>query len=287
MSATLKHKIISGVFWQGLEKFGTQGISFLISVILAWLLAPKDFGVLSIMMIFSALCGCFVESGFGTVWIQKKDANKIDCSSVFFLNILVAVVAYFTVFLAAPWIGVFFKNDSLPLLLRVFALVVIIRSFSLVQVILLSKWMLFKLCFKINWTTLWVSGAIGVTLAYRNFGSWALVVQQLTNTIVSGILLCFFVKWRLVMKFQIGRIKDLFQFGGKILCSNFLDSLYNDAYPIVIGKLFHLNVLAFFNRGQSIPNLAMNLINSTMGAVSLPALAELGNKNRSVVALKN
>jgi len=275
MTTTLKHKIISGVFWQGLERFGSQGLSFGISIVLARLLAPEEFGVLAIMLVFVSISAVFVDSGFSVALIQKRDLDDIDCSSVFYLNIGISILLYGLLFFCAGPIGEFYNDESIRFLLRILGIILVIRSFSLVQSALLNKRMLFQLSFKISWTALIISGAVGIVMAYCGCGVWALIVQQLLNAVVTGIMLWLLVKWRPQAIFNFERMKSLFRFGGKMFCSGLLDTIYNNIYSILIGRLFSLTTLSFYNRGSSIPALVMGSINSTIGSVALPAFSQL------------
>lgn len=275
MAETLKHKILSGILWQGLERVGSQGISFLISIVLARLLTPSEFGVLAIMMVFVAICGVFIDSGFSTALIQKKDVDDVDCSSVFFINIVMAAVFYAFLFAGAPLIADFYDSPAITAYLRILALVLIIRSFSLVQGTLLTKKMLFYLNFRITWCALLISGGIGTTMAYLGFGVWALITQQLICAAVTCLMQWYLVKWRPKMLFDFLRVREMFRFGWKLFCSSLLDTVYNDIYAILIGKLFNLTTLSFYNRGRSIPALGMGIVNSTIGSVIFPAFAGL------------
>ncbi len=275
MADTLKDKILSGVFWQGLERIGSQGISFVISIILARLLAPAEFGVIAIMMVFISLCGCFVDSGFGTALIQKEDMKEADCCSVFYINIAVALVMYGLLFLAAPWIANFYHSPQLSLYLRILALGVVIRSFANVQLALLNKRMLFHLSFRINWVALLISGTLGIVFAYRGFGVWALIVQHLSNAVVTVIALWFWVKWRPQRLFDWQRAKGLFQFGWKLFVSGLMDAFYNDIFSLTIGKIANLTMLSYYNRGRLVPCTGMGVINSTLGSVLFSAFSEI------------
>lgn len=275
MSANLKHNFFSGILWQGLERVGSQGISFLISIILARLLRPEDFGVIAIMLVFISLCGVFVDSGFSSALIQKKEVTEDDCCSVFFLNIVLAILLYAVLFAAAPLIANFYENSEIIFNLRILSLVLIIRSFSLVQNALLIKRMLFWLNFRISWSGLLLSGTLGCTMAYAGCGIWALIAQQLSNAAVVAIMQWRLVQWRPRLHFEWSRIRSLFQFGWKLLASGFLDTLYNDVYSIIIGKLFSLTTLSYYNRGRSIPQMGMGVVNSTIGTVLYPAFSKI------------
>lgn len=271
----LRNKIEKGVFWQGLERVGSFGIGFVISIILARRLSPEEFGVIAIMMVFITLSQVFIDSGFGTALIQKKDMEEADCCSVFYINIVMGLVLYGILYVASPYIEKFYETERLSLYLHVFSLVIIIRSFSLVQNALLRKRMLFHLSFRISWVALIISGIVGISMAYADCGVWSLIAQQLTNAFVTVIMQWYWVKWRPQWLFDWQRTKGLFNFGWKMFCSSFLDTLYNDIYSLVIGKIADLEKLSFYDRGKRFPKLGMDIINSTIGGVLLPAFAEL------------
>ena len=273
----LKKKIEKGVFWQGLERIGSYGIGFVVSILLARRLSPEEFGVIAIMMVFITLSQVFIDSGFSTALIQKKEIEQADCCSVFYINIVMGFVLYGILYVASPYIAEFYETENLSLYLHVFSLVIIIRSFSLVQNALLRKRMLFHLSFRISWIALIISGIVGISMAYSDYGVWALIAQQLTNALVTVIMQWFWVKWRPQWVFDWKRTKELFSFGWKLLCSSFLDTLYGDIYSLVIGKIADLEKLSFYDRGKQYPKYGMSIINSTIGNVMLPAFSELQN----------
>lgn len=275
MADSLKHKILSGVFWQGLCNIGSKGLNFVFSIILARLLAPEDFGSVAILMIFIAIAEVFVDSGFSTALIQKKDADDIDCSSVFYFNILVAVVLYLVFFAAAPWIAEFYRDPKLTSCFRWLAMGTVVRSFSLVQQSLLCKRMLFHLNFRIVFGALLISGTLGIVLAYCGFGVWSLIVQQLVNAAVTAILLWVLVKWRPCLCFVWDRVRTLFHFGSRLLATSLLDTLCNNLFGMIVGRLFDLSTLAYYNRGRHIPETGMGIINSTIGSVIFPAFSKV------------
>jgi len=272
---TLRDKLLSAVFWQGLERVGSYGIGFIVSVILARRLSPEEFGVIAIMMVFISLSNVFIDSGFSTSLIQKKDMEEADCCSVFYINIVMSLILYGILYLASPYIAEFYETEDLALYLHVFSLILIIRSFSLVQNALLRKRMLFNLSFRINWVALIISGIVGIVMAYSGCGVWSLIAQQLTNALVTVFLQWFWIKWRPQWLFDVKRTKELFNFGWKMFCSSFLDSLYNEIYSVVIGKIADLTMLSYYDRGKQYPQFGMNVINSTIGGVLLPAFSEL------------
>ncbi len=277
MSDNLKHKILSGFIWQAFDRVGTQGLQLVITVILARLLMPEDFGVLAVTSVFVVLCQVFVDSGFSTALIQKKDADELDCNSVFYINLVMAAIIYGILFFCAPLVAKFYNTSAITLYLRVLALILPLRSFALVQTALLNKRMLFYLNCRISWAAVAVSGTVGIIMAYKGFGVWALIVQQLISAMATSLLQCFWVRWKPALMFNWVRIKSLFRFGWKIFCSALLDSAYNELYTILIGKLFNLKTLSFYQQGRAVPAQGMSLVNSTVISVMLPAFSTLQN----------
>ena len=280
-----KNRVGKGIFWQGLERVGVFGIGFVVSVILARRLPQEEFGIIAIMMVFISLSNVFIDSGFGTALIQKKDMEEADCCSVFYINIVMAAVMYGVLYLAAPLIADLYETKELTLCLHVFALVLLIRSFSLVQVALLRKRMLFHLSFRISWIAMIVSGAVGIAMAYSGCGVWSLITQQLVNAFVTVVMQWYWIKWRPQWLFDWNRTKELFRFGWKMFCSGFLDTLYNDIYSLVIGKIADLEMLSYYDRGKQYPKLGMDIINSTIGGVLLPAFSEIQDDRKKMKEL--
>ena len=281
----LKSKITKGVFWQGLERVGSYGINFVVSIVLARRLAPEEFGTVAIMLVFITLSQVFIDSGFSTALIQKKDMEEADCCSVFYINIVMSFVLYGIIYVASPYIAEFYETEDLTRYLHVFSLVIIIRSFSLVQNALLRKRMLFHLSFRISWVALILSGIVGISMAYSDCGVWSLIAQQLTNAFVTVIMQWYWVKWRPQWLFDWKKTKELFSFGWKMFCSSFLDTLYNDIYSIVIGKISNLEMLSYYDRGKQYPKYGMDIINATIGTVMLPAFSELQDDRPKMKAL--
>ena len=269
------NKIARSIFWQGLERVGSYGIGFIVSVILARKLSDVEFGVVAIMTVFITLSNVFIDTGFSTALIQKKDMQDDDCCSVFYINIVMSVILYAVLYVASPLIETFYEADGLAKYLHVFSLILIIRSFSIVQAALLRKRMLFHLSFRISWVALLVSGAVGIAMAYSGCGVWSLVVQQIVYSFVTAVMQWLLIRWRPRRVFNWERTKELFRFGWKIFFSTFLDTLYHDIYSIIIGKIADLKVLSYYDRGKQFPKFGMDVINSTIGNVMLPAFSEI------------
>ena len=285
MSDNLKHKIVSGIFWQALERVSVLGLQFVIGVILARLLSPEDFGVLAIMMVAITLCQVFVDSGFSTALIQKKDIDNVDCNSVFYINIITALGIYAVLFMTAPLIAGFYNAPAISPYLRVLALVLVIRALALVQNAILNKKMLFNLNCRISWIALLLSGCTGIIMAYRGFGVWSLITQQLLYAFIVAVLQWLWVKWRPQLLFNWQRVINLFRFGWKLFCSASLNTIYNELNSIVIGKLFSLKTLSFYQQGRFIPMQAMSVVNLTINNVMLPAFSTLQDNREEMKLL--
>ena len=278
---SIRGSIISGLVWKFAERIGAQGIGFIVSIVLARLLCPEDYGLISLITIFLAVSGVFIQSGFGTALIQKKDADNIDFSTVFYFNILMSLIFYFLLYIISPYIAKFYNEPNLTRIVRVMSISLIISAVNNVQHAYVSKTMQFKRFFYSTLVGTILSGFLGVAMAYMGFGVWAIVAQQLFNTLVDTIVLWFTVRWRPQLVFSIERLKGLFSFGWKLLISGLIDTLYNNIYGLLIGKIYNPSLLGLYNRGNQFPNLIVSNINGPIQSVLLPALSEeQDNKER-------
>lgn len=268
-----KQYIFTNFIWKFAERCGSQAISFIVSIILARLLMPSDYGTVALVMVFLTILQVFADSGFGVALIQKKNADDIDFSSVFYVNIAVGTLLYFIMWLAAPTIASFYGMPDLVALVRVMSLVLLINSLRNVQQAYVSKHMIFKRFFYATLGGSIVSAAVGISMAYLGFGVWALVAQQLANSAIGTAILWFTVNWRPKLVCSLDRLKGLFSFGWKMLSSALLDTGYQQLWQLIIGKLYSPSDLAFFNQGQKFPNLIVTNINASIDSILLPTMA--------------
>lgn len=278
--------VISSLFWKLLERMGSQGIQFIVQIILARLLLPKDFGLIAIVIVFTTFAQVFIQRGFSTALIQKKDADDLDFSSIFIVNLLMSVIIYTILFITAPFIAKFYDNYELVALIRVLSIILIFGSINSIQNAYIARNMLFKLLFKSSVVSIIMSGIIGVLLAYLNFGVWALVTQQIVNQVVITIVLWFTVEWRPSLNFSLVRTKKLFSFGWKLLVSSLLNTLYLDIRTLIIGRVYSPSLLGIYNRGEQFPRLIVTNIDGSIQSVMLPTLSKYQNdipKMRSIV----
>lgn len=272
---------MSNVFWRFAERCGAQIIQFIVQIVLARILAPEAYGTVAIVVVIANIFQVFVDSGLGNALIQKKDADDLDFSSVFYFNLIWCFILYGIVFLIAPFIAAFYNNQSLSAIIRVLCLTIIISGVKNVQQAYVSKNLQFK---KFFWSTLTgtiLSAIVGIWMAYHGFGVWSLVAQRLVNLAVDTFALWIIVKWRPKRMFSFFRLKGLIGYGWKLLASALLDTIYNNLWQMVIGKVYTESDLAYYNQGNQFPNVIVTNINSSIDSVLLPVMSkEQDNKIR-------
>ena len=269
------------MIWKLLERFSSQLVSFVISIILARILMPSDYGIIAIILVFINIANVIIDGGFNTALIQKKDADETDFSTIFWFCLMMAAVMYLILFFCAPLISSFYKNDILTPVLRVLGLNIFLFSFNSIQRAYISRKMLFRKLFYVNGIAIILSGIIGIMMAYGGYGVWALVGQTLASSACCCILMLFFVRWYPTFVFSRERFVGLFDYGWKIFLTNFIIAIYGDIRSLVIGKLYKPASLAFFDRGKSLPSLIMTNVTVSIDTVLLPTLSEeQDNKQR-------
>lgn len=256
------------------ESFGMQGVSFVVSLLLARLLEPSDYGVLTMLTVFVSVSQVFVQSGLNTALIQKKDVDEADLSSVFLVSLGIAAALYALLFALAPAIAAYFAMPQLEGALRVLALVLLPGALVSVQSAVVARQMAFRRQMICSLSATVLSGAVGVGMALSGMGYWALVGQQLANQTGLCLFLLLTVRWRPRAVFSLARVKALVRFGWKLLVSSLLDTGYQNLRTAVIGKRFPDDTLGFYNRGKQFPELVMNAVNGSIQSVMLPVLSE-------------
>lgn len=284
-TSVLKNKVMKGLFWKLSERVGVQGVQFLIQVILARLLLPEDFGNVAIINVFILIANVLIQYGFSTALIQKENADHLDYSSTFYINLVISTGMYTILYIAAPYLADFYNDALLCSLLRVQALILFLGAFSSIQNAVLSKNMDFKKSFIINFGGCITQGIIGIGLAVSGVGIWSLVLAQLANSMVMVILGFIVVKWHPTFHFSVIRIKTLFAFGKNILVASLLETICNNVYALTIGKVYSKQSLGYYNRGQSIPSMLTNTIDGSIQGVLFPALSTCQNDVKKMKAL--
>lgn len=268
-----KNQVVSNFLWRYIGKIGSQVISFLVTILLARLLAPEVFGAVAIVGIFTGFLQVFVDSGLGSALIQKEKVEPEDFSSVFYFNVFICLALYGILYLAAPYVADFYEDPLLSPLMRVASLGLIITGLRSTQETYVTRYLLFKVHFIATTIAVIVSALVGVFMAYAGYGAWAIVTQQLVNTGLSTVLLWFLVDWRPQWFFSMTRLKSLLSFGWKVLGSSLVDTIYSELRSLFIGKVYSAKDLAFYDRGKQFPYMVVSGANSALKSVMFPVLS--------------
>lgn len=281
-NTSFKYKMASGLVWRFGERITAQLVSTIVSIVLARLLSPDNYGIISLTLVFINLANVFVTSSFGNALVQKKNVDNLDFSSVFYFNIVFSLGLYAALFLAAPGLAGFYENPLLTPVIRVLAVRIPVAAINSIQQAYVSRNMLFKRFF---WSTLFgtvISGVVGIIMAYHGFGVWALVAQYLTNTCTDTIVLWFTVKWRPDFAFSWKRARGLISYGWKLLVSALLETGYNELRALIIGKLYSTSDLAYYKQGDKYPNLIVVNVNTSISSVLFPAISQVQDEQMRV-----
>lgn len=269
-----RKKVFSNLFWRFIERCGAQGVTFIVSIVLARLLDPNVYGLVALVTVFTSIVQVFVDSGLGNALIQKKDADELDFSSVFYFNIVICICLYAMMFFAAPRIAGFYDMPELTPVIRVLSLMILVSGVKNIQQAYVARHLLYKKFFFATLAGTIGAAIIGIWMAYVGYGVWALVAQMLFNAVIDTIILWITVRWRPTKHFSFERLKSLFSYGWKLLVSSVIDAVYNDITQLVIGKLYTSENLAFYNRGKQFPNVFVSNINIAIDSVLLPVMSK-------------
>ena len=281
----LKEKTLSGVKWNAIGRFSTQGVSFVISILLARILTPSDYGVVGMIGIFMAIAQTFIDSGFGSALIRKKDCTDEDFSTAFYFNIAVGVICYLILFFTAPLIADFFDTPILRDIVRVLSISLFLNSLSIVQSAKLTAAVDFKSQAKVSLVATIVSGCVGLAMAYSGFGVWSLVYQSVSLSLVRTILFWFVTKWKPLCVFSKQSFKYLFAFGSKILSASLLHTIYANLTTILIGKFYTPKDLGYYTRGENLANLPSTNLTSILQGVTYPILAKIQDDDVRLISV--
>lgn len=269
-----RKEIIGSFFWKLLEKSSVQVVSFVVTLILARILTPNDYGMVALIMVLINIADVIIEGGLNTALIQKKGADNLDFSTIFFISIVVSVIFYLVLFVCSPVISSFYHQPELSLIIRILGISLFFYAINSVQRAYVSKHMRFKELFYSSLVSVVISGICGIVLAKKGAGVWALVVYNLLNISVTTFIMWSRLPWRPCASFSFERFKGLFDYGWKIMTANFLTSLFVNIRGLIIGRIYSPSVLAFFERGRQFPTLIMSNINTSIQTILFPVFSE-------------
>lgn len=279
---SLRIESIKGFFWTYLQQLSSQVINFIISLFLARILLPEDFGTMGLIYVFITIGHVLIDGGLSLSLIRSKDLDEDDYSTVFITNVCISLFIYLITFLIAPLVSDFYKISILTNLLRVFALTFIITSFSSVQTALLTKKMQFKTQMMIALPSLIISGSIGITLALSGYGVWSLVIASLTQNFIGTVQLWFYSDWRPNWVFNIQKFKSHFRFGYKLIITGIFDSVFVNIYPIFIGKLFNVRQVGYYTQAEGLKQLPVSNVSGALTKVTLPLFSRIQDENQKI-----
>lgn len=277
---SLRERTIKGVAWNSIDRIANYGISFVVSIVLARLLSPEDYGLIGIISIFISIFNVILDGGLSTALIRKNGVDNTDYTTVFWSNIILSVFLTLTLYALAPLIATFFQREELVSLIRVMSLILIINALSITQQTILTKKIDFKTQTKITIIAFSLSGILGIIMAFCGFGVWSLVGQQVSGRIFSTILLWIYIKWIPSFIFSIERFKELFGFGWKLLLTRVIRTVWGQLYQAIIGKFYNAKTLGLYTRAAQYGQMCSTSIGDVVLKVSLPVMSEVqSNEN--------
>lgn len=280
----LKDKTVKGVGWSAIDNVAQYAVSFVVSIVLARLLSPDDYGLLGIIAIFTTICTALVDGGFSSALIRKKNATNEDYNTIFILNLVMSTLLYVVIFFSSPLIAKFFNRGELVLLTRVSSLGLILGAFSIVQQTVLTKRIDFKTQTKITIVSSAVSGIVGISMALLGRGVWSLVAQGLVNQGLRMVLLWLFNRWIPKLRFSVTSFRELFGFGWKMMLSQLLNTVWKELYQVVVGKYYSPATLGQYTRAKHFTGLFSTNLTAVVQRVTYPVLSEIQDEKYRMVA---
>lgn len=277
-----KKNVFVNIIWKFMEQGGISLMTFVMNVILARILSPADFGVVGIITVFITISNVFINGGFSNALIQKKKAEEIDYSSVFYISLVVSIICYVILFISAPFIASFYKEPILKDILRIQSLTIVFGVYNSVATAKLQREMRFRSLFVRSFAAVIMASVIGISSAINGRGIWSLVYYSVSQTVLNSLILIVTVRWYPYFEFSVTRVKAMFSFGYKLLISNIIDTLYNNIYSLVIGKIYTKQTLGYYNKGKNFSNMIITNINSSIQAVMLPVLSRKQDNSEEI-----
>lgn len=277
---SLRKKTVAGLVWTFSQQFGAQGISFIVSIVLARVLLPEDFGLIGMIAVFIAIGQTLIDSGLSQSLIRTDQPTRADFSTVFFFNLACSILIYFFIYFFAPFISNFYGSEILTSILRVYAITFVINAFSAVQFTILTKKLDFKTQLFVTLPSLVISGILGIVLAYNGFGVWSLVYMTIFRSILTTLQLWLRSEWRPAFEFSWAKFGTHFHFGYKLLLAGLMDTIFKNIYQIVIGRFFAPTQVGFYTRADSLKQLPISNLSSALNKVTYPIFSSIQNDDR-------
>lgn len=283
---SLKNQAVAGIKWTLIQQLSVQVINFTVQIILARLLMPEMFGLIAMVVILISIGQSLMDGGMTSSLIRTKNPDQLDYSTVFITNIIMSLFIYGVVFIIAPYIALFYKQEILIDIIRIFALTFVIRALVAVHLAKLTKEMNFKLQMKLQIPSTILASIVGITMAYKGYGVWSLVWLNLVQAISFTIQTLVFMKWRPSLIFNFERFKYHFNFGYKLTLASLIDVIFNDAYRIVIGKFYSPASVGFFHQAETLRLFPVQQISSVVSKVTYPLFAKINDDESLKFAYK-
>lgn len=280
-----RSKTIKGILWSAIDKVGVKAIAFIVSIVIARILTPSDYGVVGMILVFIAIANIFIDSGMSQALVQRKNRTASDLSTAFYFNVIVSVICYLILFLCAPLIARFYNVDELSTILRVLGLNIIISAFATVQRANLIASIDFRTIAFVNVSAVILSGVVGIWMAYSGYGVWSLVGQQMTSIGTSTLVYWLYGKWYPTTSFSIDSFKRLWNFGSKLLATGLVSTIMREIYSIAIGKVYRSVELGYYTRAVQTSDMVAMTSNEVINAVTFPVLSSLQDNREQMLAV--
>lgn len=285
MGDSVRSQLVHGMFWNALEKFFLQGVTFFIGIVLARQLSPSDFGLIGMLTVFLAVISAFVDSGLNSALVQKHDCTAVDYSTVFTVNLVISIVGAAILFFSAPYIAAFYHEPILVPITRVIGINVVLGALNVVHRSQLTIRVDFKSLAQINVMTTVMGGIVGIVMAYTDFGVWALVGQSLTSTVTGLILFPVYSRWRPSIRFSMVSFRQLFGYGSKLLVTSIYSVLINNISTLFIGRTYTSKDLGFYTKANQTPNTISTFVYGILGSVSFPVMSGIKEDKERMLRL--
>lgn len=280
MPEGLGQKTVKGVLWSSVERFSSQIVFFLVTLVLARYLTPDDFGLIGMLVVFLAVAQALVDGGFSLALIRKQNRDNVDNSTIFYFNIVTSLFVYLLLYAIAPWVASFFHESQLTEVMRVLCIMVIIDSFAIIQRVQYTATVNFRVQAKATAIAAILAGVIGIVLAINGAGVWAMVCQLLLNSAFNTILLWYFSNWRPLLSFSWKSLKDFYLFGFNLMVVSIIETLYQNSYQIFIGRFFSAASLGHFTQAKTIANFPSTNLSGVISRVTYPIMSSIQDDNK-------